>query len=337
MTAHALYPPSAMARILACPPSAALAANLPERTNDKAQEGTRVHSVIEHALRTQTLPPAFPWIGAFNRNMPDRDVVQRVFDYIKQLGPGMLFVEHKVALSENVWGTLDIGHAADTITVFDYKNGGFDVQVKDNKQLLTYAASFLDAYPTVQWFRLVIFQPNSWGADDDNMGFKQHVHSRTEVEAHRQAVAAAVAYTGPVRPGPHCRWCPAIPTCPAMSQDANFMMAAISRDASMLTAHELVRMLRLIRAVSDMKGKLEDSLTERLKAGAVVDGASLRKSTLWAQWNDERHAVMHLYQAFGPRGVKPLTVAQAKKLGPAGEQYAAVASHRPEPELKASY
>jgi len=333
-----------MARILACPPSAALSANLPQNTNAKAEEGIRIHKVIEKSLRTNTTPPVFPWKTA--DNLPDHEVVQRVFAYIAQLGPGKLLVEHRVTLSANVWGTLDISHipasffdvSNNAITVFDYKNGGFDVQAKNNAQLLTYAATFLDEYPDAQWFRLVVFQPNSWGAqgDDDN-GFKQHVHSRAEIEAHRQRVIEAVNYAGPPRPGPHCRWCPAIPACPAMSQDAYFLMAAISRDRSSLSPYELVRMLRIIRAVSDMKDTLEGYLTEALKAGAVVEGTELKPSTRWQQWNNEREAIMHLWQAYGPRGVKPLTVAQARKLGTVGEQYAMMASHKPESELKARY
>ena len=344
MAAHSLYSPSAMARIIPCPPSAALSANLPQNTNPKAEEGTRVHKVIEHALRTKTVPPAFPWKTA--DNMPDHEVVQRVFSYVDQLGPGRILSEHRVTLLSNVWGTLDIGHIPNptslfsnsAITVFDYKNGGYDVQAKDNAQLLTYAATFLDEYPDVQWFRLVVFQPNSWGAqgEDDN-GFKQYIHNRAEVEAHRQAVIDAVNYAGPPRPGPHCRWCPAIPACPAMSQDAYFLMAAISRDRSSLSPHELARMLRIIRAVSDMRDTLEGYLTEALKAGAIVEGTELKPSTKWQQWNNEREAVVHLWQAYGPRGVKPLTVAQARKLGSVGEQYALMASHKPESEYKARY
>ena len=342
MSAHALYAPSDMARILECPPSALLSAGLPERTNKQADEGTRVHKVVETAVRTRELPPLVPFHA--NKNMPDREVAGRVLAYINNLGPGSVLTEHRVKLLDNVWGTLDINHIPlrwtvdNIITVFDYKNGGYDVQAKNNKQLLTYAATFLDAYPQVQWFRLVVFQPNSWGAQgEDEQGFKQHVHSRAEVEAHRAKVIEAVAYAGPPKPGPHCRWCNAIPACPVMSQDAAFMMAAISRNPAMLSPQELLRMLRIIRAVHDMEKSLQALLTSALKAGATVDGAKLVSGTKWEQWNDERHAADHLYKAYGSRGVKPLTVSSARKLGSVGAMYASVGSHKPEPELKASY
>jgi hypothetical protein len=342
MSAHAIYAPSAMARILACPPSAVLSQGLPERPSGAASvEGTRVHSVIQTALTTGADPapqPVAPWLK--QDNMPDHMVVQHVRDYVRQLGPGSVLVEHKVFLSNNVWGTLDLGHLHDIITVFDYKNGGYDVEAKDNKQLLTYAATFLDSHPNVQWFRLVIFQPNSWAAGsnpNNENGFKQHLHTRAEVEAHREAVRAATLYTGPPKPGPHCRWCDAIPACPAMSQDAYFMMASISRDPTTLSPQELLRMLRIIRSVGDMKDTLEGYLTNALKAGAKVDGAELGSKRKWTAWNDERHAATHLWQAYGPKGVKPISPSAAKKLGTAGAQYAAMASHKPPAEDTVKY
>jgi hypothetical protein len=329
-----------MARILKCPPSATLSAGLPEVTNAKADEGTRVHAVIERTLRTGELPPPLAPFVKPGKNMPDRDVAGYVQSFVHQLGAGQLLIEQRAHLAKGCWGTLDIAHLADIITVFDYKNGAWDVEARGNPQMLTYAATFLDAYPNVQHFRLVIFQPNSWANGSNpnqDDGFKQHIHTRAEVEAHRAAVLAAIAYQGPPKPGPHCRWCPAFSRCPAMSQDANFLMAVISRDPGTLTADELTRMLRIIRSVSDMKELLENRLTELLKMGASVAGVELKPSRKWAAWNDERHAAEYLWSKYGARGVKPIGVAAAKKLGSDGAQYASIGSHKPEPELKASY
>jgi hypothetical protein len=331
MNGHATYAPSSAARWLACPPSALLSQDLPERTNPAALEGTRVHGVVERAIRNNEIPDPSPWQ---TKSMSDREVAIYIKDYVAQLGAGIVLVEERVFLTKGCWGQLDFGHIADTITVLDFKNGSWDVEAKNNKQMLTYAATFLDKYPQTQWFRLVIFQPNSWGNDDF---FKQHIHSRAEVEAHRQLVMSAVAYEGPPRPGPHCRWCPAFSRCPAMSQDANFLMAAISRNPDTMLPQELLRMLRIIRAVSDMKEHLETELTNRLKLGAAVDGAELKPSRKWTAWNDERQAVEILWKLAGPKGVKPVTPAAAKKLSNEAAQYVEVASHKPEPELKASY
>ncbi len=332
---HATWAPSSAARWLACPPSATLSQGLPETTNPAALEGTRVHGVVERALRTGEIPPPLaPWLPP-SKNMSDRDVAILARSYLDQLGAGMILIEERVLLAKGCWGRLDLGHAAASIvTIFDFKNGAWNVEAKDNKQLLTYAATFLQHYPEVQHFRLVVFQPNSWGSDE---AFKQHVHTRQEVEAHRQLVLSAMEYTGPPLPGPHCRWCPAFSRCPAMSQDANFLMGAIARNPEMLLPIEILRMLRVIRSLEDMRKHLESVLTERLKTGAVVDGATLKPSTKWTAWNDDRQAAETLYKLHGAKGVKAITPSAAKKLSPDAASYVAIASHKPEPEIKASY
>lgn len=340
MTEHAVFAPSSAARWLACPPSAILSQGLPQRPNPAAIEGSRVHEVIERALRTGEIPPPlFPWVVI--KNMPDNEVVTYIRDYITQLGAGQLFIEQRVWLAKGCWGHLDIGHAGqEVITTIDYKNGSWDVEAKNNKQMLTYAATFLDDHPNVQWFRLVIFQPNSWANKinpEQQDGWKQHMHTRVEVENHRQRVLEAIAYQGPPIPGPQCRWCPAFSKCPAMSQDANFLMAAISRDPQIMLPSELVRMLRIIRGVSDMKDTLENELTSRLKAGSVVEGAELKPSSKWRSWNNDADASQKLFQLHGVKGVKPVTPAAAKRLSTEAAQYAELASHQPEAELKARY
>lgn len=340
MAEHAIYAPSSAARWLACPPSATLSQGLPSRPSPAALEGTRVHGVVERALRTGEIPPPpAPWVQL--KTMPDHEVAAYIKHYVQQLGAGQLLIEQRVWLTKGCWGHMDSGHIAqEIITILDFKNGGWDVEAKDNKQMLTYAACFLDDYPNVQWFRLVIFQPNSWMnkvRPEQQDGFKQHVHSRSEVEAHRIRVMQAIAYEGPPIPGPQCRWCAAFSRCPAMSQDANFLMGAISRDMHFMTPAELVRMLRIIRGVGDMKETLENELTNRLKNGATVEGAELKPKRAWIAWNDERQAAETMWQLAGPKGVKAVTPAAARKLSTEAAAFAELASHRPDPEMKASY
>jgi hypothetical protein len=123
-----------------------------------------------------------------------------------------------------------------------------------------------------QWWRLVIYQPN--GLDEEP--WKQWVASRNEVEAHKQRVLRAIADRSAPKPGPHCRWCKAFQVCPAMHTDAGFVMGAMSRRIEDLTTQELVRLLRLIRALGDVKEVYEDALSTHLKMGRTADGASFR-------------------------------------------------------------
>jgi hypothetical protein len=96
-----------------------------------------------------------------------------------------------------------------------------------------------------------------------------------------------------------------------MSTDANFLMAAISRDPQTMLPQELVRMLRIIRGVYDMKELLETELTNRLKAGSVVEGAELKPTRKWIAWNDERQAAETLWKLAGAKGVKAVPPAAA--------------------------
>jgi hypothetical protein len=255
--------------------------------------------------------------------------------FLAQLEDGILSREFRVKLTEDCGGTIDllnIAYGRGIVTVLDGKFGKWDVPAFHNMQLLTYSACTLKDTPA-EWFRLVIYQPN--GLDEEP--WKQWVASRAEVEAHRQRVLRAIVDRSAPKPGPHCRWCKAFQVCPAMHTDAGFVMGAMSRRIEDLTTQELVRLLRLIRALGDAKEVYEDALSTHLKMGRTADGATLKPGRSFRAWNDPMQAATVLYQNYGPKGIKPLSPAQAEKLGLEGKKYAAVGAHKPEAPLKAVY
>jgi hypothetical protein len=262
--------------------------------------------------------------------------IAEVEAFIGQLEDGTLHREVRLKITDDCGGTGDIvnipAQVQGVATVLDGKFGKWDVPAYHNMQLLTYSAALL-ANTRAQWFRLVIYQPN--GLDEDP--WKQWVASRSEVEAHKARVLRAIADRSAPKPGPHCRWCKAFQQCPAMSTDAGFVMGAISRRPEDLTPEELVRLLRLIRALGDVKEAYEDVLTSKLKLGYRAPGAVLKPGRAFRSWNDPTQAATFLYQNFGPKGIKPVSPAQAEKLGAAGKQYASVGAHKPPGELKVSY
>lgn len=260
--------------------------------------------------------------------------VPEVEDFLRQLEDGERARELRVRLTDNCGGTIDIRNLHPYVTtILDGKFGKWDISAFHNMQLLTYGACSLKD-TDAEWFRFVIYQPD--GLDEDP--WKQWVAHRSEVIAHRERVLRAVADTRSApRPGPWCRWCNAFQACPAMSTDAGFVMGAMARPIESLTTQELVRLLRLIRALGDVKEVYEDALSTHLKMGRTADGATLKASRSFRSWNDAEQAATVLYQTFGPKGIKPVSPAQAEKLGPAGKQYATVGAHKPPGELKASY
>lgn len=259
--------------------------------------------------------------------------IPEVEAFLRMLEPGTLYREMRVKVTDDCGGTLDVfNHAPYIVTTLDGKFGKWDVPAMHNKQLLTYDAAMLP-YVDAQWFRHVIYQPN--GLDDDP--WKQWIQSRAEVEEHKRKILIAVADRSAPKPGPHCRWCNAFQACPAMTTDAGFVIGAMVRPPENLTPDELVRLLRLIRALGDVKDVYEDVLTVKLKLGYTAEGAALKPGRSFRAWNDAEQAATILYQQFGGKAVKPVSPAQAEKLGPAGKQYAAVGAHKPEAPLKASY
>jgi hypothetical protein len=262
--------------------------------------------------------------------------IPEVESFISQLEPGEQYREVRVRLTDDCGGTVDFFNKPDVVhgiaTVLDGKFGKWDVPAFHNKQLLTYSAALL-GFTRAQWFRFVIYQPN--GLDEEP--FKQWVASRAEVEVHKARVLRATADRSAPKPGPHCRWCKAFQACPAMATDAGFVMGAMSRRIEDLTTEELVRLLRLIRALGDVKEVYEEALATHLKMGRTAAGATLKPGRAFRSWNDDTQAATVLYQIFGAKGVKPVSPAQAEKLGPAGKAYAAVGAHKPEAPLQASY
>lgn len=325
--AHAIYAPSSAATWLECSFSARN--SVPEvpkplTTQQAADEGTRVHSLLEAAVSRAELP---------EEDDAAAGAISLGLDFIRQLERAELFTELKVELAPECGGTTDLLNDHPRIaTVLDLKNGKWDVDAYHNKQMLTYGAALLQRNDA-EWWRFVIYQPNGL----DETPFKQWIAHRSEVEAHRERVLRALADRSAPRPGPWCRWCNAFQQCPAMASDTGFMMGALSRDPSTLTPDELVRVLRLIRAHGDVKAVYEDVLTTKLKLGYTAEGATLKPGRSFRAWNDAQQAAKVLYESFGGRGVKPISPAQAEKLGPAGKQYAIVGAHKPEAPLKAAY
>jgi len=257
----------------------------------------------------------------------------QVENFLAKLEPGYLYRETRVKITDDCGGTLDVfNHAPRIVTILDGKFGKWDVEAMHNLQLMTYSAAVLP-HVDAEWWRFVIYQPH--GLDEEP--WKQSVHHRSEVEAHKLRVLRAIADRSPPKPGPWCRWCKAFQVCPAMSTDAGFLMGAITRRIEDLTTEELVRLLRLMRALGDVKEVYEEALTTHLKMGRTAEGTGLKVSRSYRSWNDDAQAAQFGYQNFGPKGVRPPTPAQMEKLGAAGKAYAAVAAHKPQGQLKASY
>jgi hypothetical protein len=316
MAEHDIFNASSTATWIECSWSALNAVPDPPKkasTIEAADAGTEKHAMMEAG--------EVPEVEAFLAQLEDT-------------APFALVREYRVRVTDDCGGTVDVFNGSRYVaTVLDGKFGKWDVPAKHNMQLMTYATALLPEWPSVEWWRFVIYQPD--GLDDDP--WKQWVHHRSEVEAHKLRVLRAIADRSAPKPGPWCRWCKAFQVCPAMSADAGFVMGAMSRPVEGLTPEDLVRLLRLIRALGDVKDVYEEALTVKLKLGYSASGATLKPGRRWRAWNDPIQAATVLHQHYGAKAVKPVSPAAAEKLGLEGKKYASVGAHTPEAELKAVY
>jgi hypothetical protein len=333
MSSHANFAPSSAARWLECPFSAILGATLPNHDSDASREGTRVHALIESAVRGAPM----------HENEPDDVVygIDLVLDYVRQLGGhNAVMAERKVTLSPDVWGTCDILQpTARVTTVLDYKNGAMDVQADRNKQLLTYAAAAAEEFGPSKHYRLVIVQPNSRTAGDVS-AVKQYIVPLADVEAHRDAVLDAVKRgkggEGPI-PGRHCRYCSAFGNCPVTQSTIPMVMTAVRFLPSEVPSSSAVDVLRVLRGLDDFRKSLEKDLMLRFSRGEQVPNASVGVTSTHRKWQDDRLAVAKLMEAYGLSGVDPVTPAAAEKMGSQGREIANQLAFKPPGNAKLTY
>jgi hypothetical protein len=146
---HSNLPPSGAERWMTCPGSVTLSEGMPEDSSEYADEGTRAHAFAErwllmHFAQHGTEPPA-----STAEEIEIKKHVKTYIDECIRLAPkgAKVFVETKVTLNKDVWGTADfIAWHPDThiLYVRDLKYGaGVPVSIERNIQLRIYALAAL--------------------------------------------------------------------------------------------------------------------------------------------------------------------------------------------------
>lgn len=222
-------------RVINCPGSVALVAQMPERPSSKfADEGTLLHNVIAELLDSDTAVPE-DFLGT---RYNDQELTQELIDNkllpalaaLDEIDPDdrmQYAVETLVNFGDllpGVFGSTDLlGRIDDRAIVLDWKFGdGVAVEVEENPQLLFYAAAAMRT-EKAKWvfegateIECVIVQPPA---------IKRWVTTPARVaQFERELVAAVKAAQKPdamLKTGEHCRWCAAKPICPQMNGAAD--------------------------------------------------------------------------------------------------------------------
>lgn len=317
--AHAVYAPSSAHRWTVCTASAEAIARLPEQEEgEAAKKGTEAHSELERCLA-----------NADAIVDPDHESAYGIalfVDFIRQLPPGRLWVEHRVALTEQIWGRLDCGHwdeANATVTVADYKDGFVDVDVVENEQLRVYAAALIQQHKLpARWVRYVIVQPNSIAPGPRVKQFLEPVETLTAF-----AMRAAAVPAGPkaFKAGEHCRYCVLFGRCEATRDLLVHLAVLMQHTPDEVRPEQAATIMALKKPIEDWFKTFDKSLTKAALTGAVPPGMKLVTTVKHRAWKDEAAARAMVVELAGVDALDSPTPSQCEKIGIAAERIDALA------------
>jgi hypothetical protein len=334
--AHSLLGASGAHRWLNCPGSFQLSVAAPARPSSiYAATGTLAHDFIEQALDaavklgqrpgTCKVTPGNPTAEVEGHTITvDQDLIDGVnlmLDYVEGAAHQSDWVrcEFQVELDDYflpsqpppvlMFGRVDVAMLdlqTDTLEIIDYKNGsGVFVTVKDNPQLLYYAAGVLRQLPKHQLRRLrriklTVVQPNAPGSEPVRSWQITPVDLLMWVdEVLVPGVEACAQDDPPLVPGSWCRFCPAIHVCPKLQQDANEMAKRDFADHILPDdPAELARNLDIAERAQMWINALQSYALEQLQRQVRVPGWELVPTRPTRKWVDDEKTIAGTLQLF---------------------------------------
>lgn len=376
--AHSRFGGSIASRFMNCPGSVALCDTVPPRPTSKyAAEGKAAHAVGEHCLlngeRDASLHVGEWWplqegshdVQRFECTEEMAAAVQvyldAVYAELDASPDAELYVEQKFefvlasAAPGEVFGKNDAmvyTPSKGRLVVFDYKHGaGVSVDVTDNKQLKFYAAGAVLGRPwALSEIELVIVQPRTRDAEENNGGVKPWAFDPTEVldftdeldAAVRKAklthlgdsdqgvfVAAEGSWT-PLVVGDYCRWCDAAAVCPEREKQASEAVTLDYANVEGLTPSALpqpkdldtARIGRILAGAPIMRtylDQVEEYAFGLLVQGVGVPGYKLVDKVGRRQWTDNPEEIasyLELSYGLSPTDLLPpklVTITEAER------------------------
>lgn len=261
--AHSMVSPSSLERVCNCPASVAICKDMPDVESEVAKEGTEFHAAMEDLLRN---PPEddIALNERINKleSIEMQNYVRDAYDYISgilvRLHPEKLEIETKLpaVYSEQDFGTIDVAclysndDGTHNVLVLDWKYGkGHFVEVDENKQLLSYALSYVHhaecAYGAkIKFVTTVIYQPRLPADDGKIARSKTYDLNKLNQLALPIKEKVALAYKilnnenlidENLKAGKHCLFCKAKTTCKKYNE---FIMQDVTSLISDLHADE---------------------------------------------------------------------------------------------------
>ncbi|WP_448043744.1 DUF2800 domain-containing protein [Bradyrhizobium liaoningense] len=325
-SAHAIYSMSSGGRWAkegGCTASAEAIAMLPpQESGEEAEEGTAAHTELERRLgklNGEFVYPATMPIADVDPEHPAAYAVAMMIAFIRKLPPGRMWVEQRVALSDQIWGTSDIQHWQEEtgiLTTADLKNGQRAVD-PDKEQLRLYGAAgmFTHKLP-VKWLRYVVVQPYDWRPFVPRV--KQHIESAESLHAWASRVYAIPRSPKSFTAGEHCRDCPLFGKCDAsidmLSNFGAVINGLVSPEA--VRPEQVALFLSLEKPITDQVKKFKSHWEKlALKTEQPPPGMKLVTTAPHRKWIDVAAARAAVIEKCGVDALDPPTPAQAEELG----------------------
>jgi hypothetical protein len=315
-------------RVIACPGSVALCAQMPAKpSSDYADEGTLLHDIIAQVLDKNVQPNTF--LGRTYENITlTQDLLDEklipALEALDEIDPDKsmeIAVETRVSFGEDilpgVFGSTDLlGRIGDRAYVIDWKFGdGVAVYAEENPQLMFYAAAAMRT-PDVKWvfdgateIECVIIQPTK--------GMTRWVTTPARIAAFEQELIRAVKRAqqpeAPLAHGDHCKWCAARPICPVMTGAVD---RALDTQIKGLDAEMIGKYLDNADLLEGWIKDLRSLATQMLEKSVPVPGYKLVPKRAQRQWVDEATAYEWLTQNFPEAEVTVTSVISPAKTDP---------------------
>jgi hypothetical protein len=302
-------------RVINCPGSVALVAQMPPQPNSPyAEEGTLLHDEISNFLGD------LDYRFTCSQELIE-DKLKPALDLLDEIDPDKTMeyeVETRVGFGDllpGVFGSTDLmGRIGNKAVILDWKFGsGVPVPAEENEQLMFYAAAAMRT-PEAQWVfdgatevELIIIQPPA---------IKRWTTTIQRIKEFEQTLVRAVKLAqqpdAPLKNGDHCRWCAAKPVCPIMTGAVD---RAIALKMDAIDFDKIGAYLHNADLLEDWIKDLRSLAEEMLKKGKPVPGWKMVPKRATRSWVKEEDAKVALLQH-----LKESEVIETKLVSPAAAE-----------------
>lgn len=311
---HSDFSASACARWMNCPGSVELAKKAPPQTFESvyAKEGTDAHECLEFIVkRFMNIDIIFDQaLKKWPKEMVHNAVLSahKIFD-LKPSPDAKLHVEQRVKLSHidsKMFGTLDYAWVDlwGELVVIDYKYGARqtvfanDENGNGNPQLMYYASGLAAKHQyEFDRVKLVVIQPRVWNEDGViHREFTTTIGKLRKFEAEiKEAYLAAKKPNATLKADSSwCKYCPAAPICPEISEnqlkkadlfiDETSSEITAAPDVKSLTPETLPKILKACDSLELWIEKVREHAFNIAKTGATIEGYKLVQKRSTRSW-----------------------------------------------------